>query len=170
MGRKRKPRWVDFQPSVTYFKPRGVALTSLSEVDLSLDEVEAIRLADLEKMEQTKAAKRMKISQSTFQRILKTTHRKIARALILGKAIRMKGGEVIMPRGRGVGQGIGRGTGRGAGRGAGRGRMGGPFAAGPGGICLCTNPECKHEAAHQAGVPCYQTKCPKCGSPMVRKR
>lgn len=162
MGRKIKPRWVDFQPRVTYFKPRGVALTSLSEVDLSLDEVEAVRLADLEEIDQIKAAKRMKISQSTFQRILKSAHKKIAKALILGKAIKMKGGEVVMPRGRGFGQGVGRK--------AGRGRMGGPFAAGPGGSCTCTNPECKNEVTHQAGVPCYQMKCPKCGSPMVRKR
>jgi predicted DNA-binding protein (UPF0251 family) len=166
MGRRRKPRWIDFQPQVTYFKPRGVTLASLEEVDLSLDEVEAVRLADLEGIDQTKAAKKMKISQSTFQRTLESAHKKIAQALILGRAIRMKGGEVIMPRGRRPG----RGTGQGTGRGAGRGRMGGPFAAGPGGICLCTNPECKNEVTHQVGIPCYQAKCPKCGSPMVRKR
>jgi len=53
-------------------------------------------------------------------------------------------------------------------RGFGRGR--GPFAAGPGGECICTNPECKHTVPHQAGVPCYSMKCPKCGSPMIRKR
>ncbi|MGI5826428.1 MAG: hypothetical protein ACOX50_03380 [Patescibacteria group bacterium] len=50
----------------------------------------------------------------------------------------------------------------------GRGRMGGN-SAGPGGICICTNPECKHETPHQVGVPCYQMKCSKCGSQMVRK-
>lgn len=159
MGRRRKPRWIDFQPGVTYFKPRGITLASLEEVGLTLDEVEAIRLADLEGIDQTKAAKKMKISQSTFQRILKSAHKKIAEALVLGKAIKMEGGEVVMP-----------GFGRGMGRGGGRGRMGGPFAAGPGGTCLCTNPECKNEVPHQAGVPCYQTKCPKCGSPMIRRR
>ncbi len=58
---------------------------------------------------------------------------------------------------------------RGFGQGKGRGRMSGPFASGPGGICICTNPECKNTASHQAGVPCYQIKCPKCGSPMIRK-
>ncbi len=166
MGRRRKPRWIDFQPGVTYFKPRGVTLASLKEVGLTFDEVEAIRLADLDGIEQIKAAKKMKISQSTFQRILEAAHKKIAEALVLGRAIKMEGGEIIMPR---AGRGIGRGIGRGVGQGAGRGRMGGPFAAGPGGICVCTNPECKNEATHQVGVPCYQMKCPKCGSPMVRK-
>jgi predicted DNA-binding protein (UPF0251 family) len=156
MPRRRKPRWVDFQPGITYFKPQGVTLASLKEVDLTLDELEAIRLSDLEGQEQIGAAKKMKVSQSTFQRILKAAHQKIAEALVKGKAIKVEGGEVIMPRGRG--------------RGAGRGRMGGPFAAGPGGVCVCTNPECKNEVSHQAGVPCYQAKCPKCGSPMVRKR
>ena len=82
--------------------------------------------------------------------------KKVSLALVKGYAIRVKGGDYIMPRG----------FGRGAG---GRGRMGGSFAAGPGGICVCTNPKCKHELPHRAGVPCYQIKCPKCGSPLVRK-
>lgn len=60
--------------------------------------------------------------------------------------------------------------GRGAGQGKGRGRMGGPLTAGPGGICVCTNPECKNKVSHQVGVPCYQVKCPKCGSPMIRQK
>ena len=64
-------------------------------------------------------------------------------------------------------RGFGRGAGKG--RGLGRGRMGGPFAAGPTGSCVCTNPECKNDILHQDGIPCYQTKCPKCGSPMVRR-
>ena len=180
MARQRKPRQIISEPEVNYFKPRGIPLSFLREAILALDELETIRLADLEGIDQTKAAERMKISQSTFQRILKSAHKKVAEALVLGKAIKIKGGETIMPvgfgRGAGRGVGAGRGAGRGAGagraagRGAGRGRMAGPFAAGPGGTCLCTNPECKNEIPHQAGVPCYQTKCPKCGSPMIRKR
>ncbi len=160
MGRRPKPRWVDFDPQATYFKPRGIPIAELKEIDLTIDELESIRLADLEQVEQIKAAQKMKISQSTFQRILTTAHQKIAEALIKGCAIKVKGGEVVMPFG----------LGRGAGRGGGRGRMGGPFAAGPGGVCICTNPECKNEVVHQAGLPCYQMKCPKCGSPMIRKR
>lgn len=160
MPRPKRLRWISFQPGVTYFKPRGIPLSALKEANLTLDELEAIRLADMEGQAQIQAAKKMKISQSTFQRILTAAHKKIAEALVKGHAIKVEGGEVIMPR-------FGRGAGRGAG---GRGRMGGPFAAGPGGACVCTNPECKSEVSHQAGVPCYQMKCPKCGSPMVRKR
>ena len=63
----------------------------------------------------------------------------------------------------GGGQGFGRG------RIGGRGRMGGRFAAGPGGLCVCVNPECKNEIPHTVGTPCYQQKCPKCSSQMIRK-
>ena len=51
----------------------------------------------------------------------------------------------------------------------GRGRMGGPLAAGPGGTCVCTNPDCQHEMPHPTGKPCTDLKCPKCGQSMVRK-
>jgi len=63
-----------------------------------------------------------------------------------------------MPRGNGTGppQGGGRG----------RGRMGGPFAAGPGGSCVC--PSCGHKVPHAAGQPCNQKACPKCGTTMTR--
>ena len=172
MARKRKPRYINFIPEVTYFKPQGVPLSLVKMVCLTIDELEAVRLADLEEFEQIKAAKKMKISQPTLQRILKAAHKKIAGALVEGKAIKVEGGEIIMPRfGKGAGLGVGRGRGRGPGTtlGSGRGRMGGPFAAGPAGACICTNPECKNETFHQAGVPCYQIKCPKCGSPMVRQ-
>lgn len=162
MARPLRPRVVNFQPNVTYYKPRGIPLSSLEEVELTIDELEALRLSDFENLEQTEAAKEMKISQSTYHRILKKAHQKIAESLVLGKAIKIKGGEFTMPFG------FGRSGGRGLGRG--RGRMGGPFAAGPGGECVCTNPECGHIVPHQAGVPCYQQKCPKCGSPMIRKR
>lgn len=77
------------------------------------------------------------------------------------------------PTGRGLGRGMGRGLGRGGGQSparGGRGRMGGQFRAGPGGKCICVNPDCRHEINHQPGMPCYQQKCPKCSSPMVRKR
>ena len=66
-------------------------------------------------------------------------------------------------------QGPAPGGGRGLGRGGGRGRKGG-FGLGPNGVCVCTNPNCGHTVPHQRGTPCYQMKCPKCGSPMVRGR
>ena len=54
-------------------------------------------------------------------------------------------------------------------RGFGRGRRNNSRPGGPGGICICVNPNCRNEIPHQAGVPCYQMSCPKCGSPVVRK-
>jgi len=61
----------------------------------------------------------------------------------------------------------GAGRGSGVGRGQGPGRMGGPQAAGPGGDCVC--PNCGYREPHQRGVPCYQKKCPQCGTRMVRE-
>ena len=90
MVRPIKPRKVTFDPNVTYFKPRAVPLSMLEEVDLGIDELEAIRLCDLKRLEQIEAAKRMKISQSTLGRILTSAHKKIAEALIEGKAIKIR--------------------------------------------------------------------------------
>ena len=71
-----------------------------------------------------------------------------------------------MPFGNGTGStGSGPGTGRGMGRGSGRDRMGGS-SLGPGGTCYC--PNCGATASHQAGTPCYQVNCPKCGTKMAR--
>ena len=74
-----------------------------------------------------------------------------------------------MPRGNGTGptgQGPGTGKGKGLGRGQGRGRMGGPFAAGSGGNCVC--PSCGATVPHIAGQPCNQRSCLKCGTKMTR--
>ena len=74
----------------------------------------------------------------------------------------MPGGDVTGPFGGGPG------TGRGVGRGGGRGWLGGNRpGSGPGGGCLC--PKCKLSVPHQAGVPCYNVKCPKCGAAMVKE-
>ena len=90
MVRPIKPRKVVFDPNVTYFKPRAVPLSMLEEVDLSLDELETLRLCDLKNLEQTEAARKMKISQSTLQRILTSARKKVAQALIEGKAIKIR--------------------------------------------------------------------------------
>ena len=90
MVRPLKPRKVLFDPDVVYFKPRAVPLSILKEVDLSIDELEALRLCDLKNLEQIEAAKRMKISQSTLQRILTSARKKVTEALIEGKAIKIK--------------------------------------------------------------------------------
>lgn len=90
MPRPQKPRRILFEPNVTYFKPRAVPLSMLEEVDLEVDELEAIRLCDFENLDQVKAAKKMGISQSTLGRILSSAHKKIAEALVDGKAIKIK--------------------------------------------------------------------------------
>ena len=90
MARPIKPRRVLFNPNVTYFKPRAVSLMELEEVALSADELETIRLCDFENINQIKAAKKMKISQSTLSRILISAHKKIAEALVEGKAIKIE--------------------------------------------------------------------------------
>lgn len=94
MTRPRIIRRVNFEPEVTYFKPRGVPLSSLKEIDLTIDELEAIRLKNYKGLEQVGCAKKMKISQSTFQRILFSANKKIADALICGKAIKINEGVV----------------------------------------------------------------------------
>ena len=89
MVRPLKPRRVLFDPDVVYFKPRAVPLSILEEVDLSIDEVETLRLCDLKGLKQKEAAKKMKVSQSTLQRILSSARKKVAEALTGGKAIKI---------------------------------------------------------------------------------
>jgi len=89
MPRPIKPRKISFDPNVTYFKPRAVPLSDLKEVILKADELEAIKLCDLESLGQVEAAQKMKISQSTLGRILCSARKKIAQAIIEGKAIKI---------------------------------------------------------------------------------
>lgn len=70
-------------------------MSSLEDVTLTVDEIEAIRLADLEDLYQEDAALQMNISRQTFGRILASAHRKIAEAIIHAKALRIEGGEYI---------------------------------------------------------------------------
>jgi len=94
----RQPLWrrVDFIPQITYFKPAGVPLTNLQEVRLSVEEAEAIRLKDMEGLEQEECAQRMNISRTTFSRVLGSARQKMADALLSGKAIRIEGGNFEM--------------------------------------------------------------------------
>ena len=77
-------------PNALYFKPRGIPLVQLEEVCLSLDELEAVRLADYEGLYHEQAAERMTISRPTFGRILGGARRKLAEALLEGKALRIE--------------------------------------------------------------------------------
>lgn len=92
MPRPTKCRRIAFLPGVTYFKPAGVPMTALEEVRLTCEEAESLRLKELEGLEQEQGAERMNISRPTFQRILASARRKIAEALLNGKAIRIEGG------------------------------------------------------------------------------
>ena len=92
MARPFKCRRVAFVPDVTFFKPAGIPLRALEEVRLTVEEVEAIRLKDLEGLEQEEGAEKMSVSRPTFQRILASTRQKIAYALLNGKAIMIEGG------------------------------------------------------------------------------
>jgi len=96
MPRPMKCRRVGHLPEVTYFKPAGVPLRTLEEVRLSVEEAEAIRLKDLEGLEQVQSAEKMNISRPTFQRVLASSRQKIADALLNGKAIRIEGGSFEM--------------------------------------------------------------------------
>jgi predicted DNA-binding protein (UPF0251 family) len=88
-----KCRRVERLPSYTYFKPKGVPLHQLGESILTVEELEAIRLKDLEGLEQEQGASRMHVSRPTFQRILTSARAKIADALVNGKSIRIEGGD-----------------------------------------------------------------------------
>jgi uncharacterized protein len=89
-------RRVARQPESNYFKPRGIPLSSLDEVTMTVDEFEALRLADLEGLYQEEAADRMGISRPTFGRIIESAHKKVAEALVGGNALKIEGGKVTM--------------------------------------------------------------------------
>ncbi|MBN2162946.1 MAG: DUF134 domain-containing protein [Pontiellaceae bacterium] len=95
MPRPENIREIDTAPQVTWFKPAGVPMRNLEEVVLTLDEIEAIRLADAEGLYQEQVAEQMKVSRPTVGRILASARGKIADALVNGKAMRIEGGTVV---------------------------------------------------------------------------
>lgn len=90
MPRPKMPRCVRFKPNTYYFKPRGIPLRNLEEEVLLSDELEALKLHEVDGLEQIEASKKMKISQPTFARLLEVAHKKTARAIINGSAIRIE--------------------------------------------------------------------------------
>lgn len=90
MARPKKSRLVCCDPAAYYFKPRGIPISRLEEVSLSIDELESLRLADEEGLYHDQAALRMKISRATFGRILRQARRKVASSIIQGKALRIE--------------------------------------------------------------------------------
>lgn len=94
MTRPKCCRTIACIPDINYYKPKGIPSSLLEEVVLTLDEFEAIKLADFEGLYQEQAAVKMDISRQTFGRIIDSAHRKIADVLIHGKALKIEGGEV----------------------------------------------------------------------------
>lgn len=92
MARPEKLRCVAQLPNVGFFRPVGIPVNALQGVSLTLEEVESIRLKDLEGLEQEECARQMRISRPTFHRILESGRKKLADALINGKAIQIGGG------------------------------------------------------------------------------
>jgi predicted DNA-binding protein (UPF0251 family) len=100
MVRPQKSRLVEIDPKISYFKPRGVPMIDLEQVQLTVDELEALRLADFLGMSHEEAGKQMGVSRATFGRIVEQARKTVADALIHGKAISVDGGnyERVDPR------------------------------------------------------------------------
>lgn len=98
MTRPFKCRKVTAAPRAYYFKPRAVPLCELEETALQLDEFQAIKYAELDGMDQAAAAAAMKISRQTFGNILASARRKLADAVVNGKALKIEGGPVELRR------------------------------------------------------------------------
>lgn len=95
MPRPTKYRMVEELPKEEYFVPANVPKCSIDEVVLKVEELEAMRLKDIEDLHQEACAERMNVSRQTFQNIIDSARKKVAIALIEGKAIRIGGGHFI---------------------------------------------------------------------------
>jgi len=97
MPRRKQFRKVSEEPVISVFKPAGIPAKELDEVFITVDEFEAVRLADFEGMNQREASDVMHVSQPTFNRILTSARRKIAEAIVRGIVLRIEGGEYVLP-------------------------------------------------------------------------
>ena len=96
MPRPKQCRRVCLSPNCVYFKPAGVPTSTLEEVVLAVDELEAMRLVDVDGLYYEQAAERMGVSRRTFGRIIDSARRKVAQALTQGMALRIEGGVIEM--------------------------------------------------------------------------
>lgn len=96
MSRPYKCRWIFAEPNVKIFKPRGVSSSHSERIELRLDELEAIRLADLEGLYHETAAKHMQVSRATFGRIVAEARKKVALAIVNGKTLVIMGGNIAV--------------------------------------------------------------------------
>jgi len=90
-GRPKCPRRIQYAPQVTYFKPTGIPMSQLEVVSLAAEEMEALRLVDLEGMQQEEAAFQVGISRRAFWDDLQNARKKVSLALTTGKAIQIRG-------------------------------------------------------------------------------
>jgi uncharacterized protein len=97
MPRPEKIRRINILPQAKYYKPAGIPIRNLEEITITVEEFEAIRLKDLEGLEQEEGAELMNISRPTFHRVLNSGRHKIAEALYNNKAIRIGGGNFDIP-------------------------------------------------------------------------
>ncbi len=140
-GRPILCRCVGELPKVTCFKPEGVSPDELESVMLTVDELEAIRLADKEGLYQALAAVQMNVSRPIFGRILEAARKKVAEAIVGGKQLCIQGGVVRS--------------------------LCDSFPTNRPDICVC--PACSFELPHLKGEPCRETLCPQCGASLKRK-
>jgi len=87
MARPRLRRRIQFKPRITAFKPEG---RFFNITELTMEELEALRLKNVQGFDQIDAAKRMRTSQSTFQRILSSAYKKLGHAIIYGERLKIK--------------------------------------------------------------------------------
>lgn len=95
MPRPKKCRRIGYVPEYRQFGPKDRAVDSTEVINLQLDEVESIRLKDIEKLDQTEGAEKMGVSRQTFQNILESARSKIAKSIIEGVEISISGGHII---------------------------------------------------------------------------
>lgn len=98
MARPTKDRIIEKLPEIRFFKPAGVPGHQLETVEMTMEEVEALRLKDVKGFTQEEAAEVMNVSRPTFQRVLTSARKKAAEALTCGKAIKFEGGDYRLVR------------------------------------------------------------------------
>jgi len=95
-GRCRGRRWIEYLPETTCFKPHGPPQNTTDVITLTLEELETLRLVDLEDLTQEEAASKMGVSRKTLWNDLQQARKKVINALVNGCEIRIQGGEYIL--------------------------------------------------------------------------
>ncbi len=101
MPRRKRHRFVSAEPPISIFKPAGIPARDLKEILITVDEFEAIRLADYLGKNQRDASEEMHVSQPTFNRILTSARQKVAKGLVEGCVLRIEGGRYVLADGTG---------------------------------------------------------------------